>query len=46
MMQISPHLKQSGHKPGKLRESEKLSKYQENLNFHTKKPGKLKENAE
>ena len=31
-------------KPGKLREFEKLSKSQGNLNFCRKKPGKLREN--
>ena len=38
-----------GHKagkPGKLREFEKLSKSQRNLNFYRKKPGKLRENVE
>ena len=33
-------------KPGKLREFEKLSKSQGNLNFYRKKPGKLRENIE
>ena len=35
-----------GHKAGKLREFEKLSKSQRNLNFYRKKPGKLRENEE